>query len=118
MARKDRQAQSGAETETDETASEAPESEGGDESAAEIDESAQEPVGTAIAGPITSVSVNLHGRLEKAMRELHTAPQDVVFPLHTVEMLTGRLKTILPEAIKAASDEELKADLQTLLGLL
>jgi hypothetical protein len=97
MARKDRQAQSGAETETDETASEAPESEGGDESAAEIDESAQEPVGTAIAGPIT---------------------QDVVFPLHTVEMLTGRLKTILPEAIKAASDEELKADLQTLLGLL
>ena len=61
---------------------------------------------------------NLHGRIERAVRELQGAPQQVHFALHTVEMLTGRLRLALPNAINASTDESLKADLQTLLALL
>lgn len=62
---------------------------------------------------------NLHSRLEKAARSLSThGGQERVHALNQVELLTGRLKMALPAAISATDDMELKAALETLLGLL
>lgn len=73
--------------------------------------------GDAVLAPAAAPG-SLHTRLEKAVKALQTGPQDVHYPLHKVEMLTGSLKLALPPAISAASDADLKASLQALLNLL
>lgn len=61
---------------------------------------------------------NLHDRLSKAVRSLAAdAGQEKTFALHQLEVLTGRLKMVLPAGI-AATEKELQSALNTLLGLL
>jgi len=92
--------------------------------AADAEESAGEEVSFETSDPVLAEHIhpnpagNLHSRLEKAVRAVHSGPQDAHFALHTVEMLTGRLKSILPSAIGAVDDEDLKTSLSALQNLL
>jgi hypothetical protein len=82
------------------------------EESANLTETAEEEKGASPA------QVNLHVRLEKAVRKVQAGPREVHYPLHKVEMLTGALKLALPEAIKAAEGSDLKPGLQKLLDIL
>jgi hypothetical protein len=105
-------AQAAAETASDEAA---PDQASGEES--EESGAAGDPTPVSSESPATA-PVNLHQLVAKAARDARMGPQEVHFPLHNVELLTGRLKTILPAAIEAAPDETLKSGLQALLNLL
>ncbi|MCE9565836.1 MAG: hypothetical protein K8U57_27745 [Planctomycetes bacterium] len=90
-----------------------------DQSPAEdVPEEAAEPQPDAIASQAFSEVFDLHDRLTKAVRAIASdAGQEKTFALQQLEMLTGRLKMVLPAGI-AATEKELQADLNTLLGLL
>ncbi len=81
-----------------------------------VEESSEsEPVNeTASTSP-----ADIHSRLTMTVRAINTtAGQEKMFALHQLEMLTGRLKMVLPAGIEAADDGELKAGLEALLALL
>src|SRR5262249_33261392 len=72
----------------------------------------------ATAAPATP-TLPLHTRLEKAVRTMsHSGNPDAAHALNKVELLVGTLKHSLPAAISAVSDDQVKADLQSLLALL
>jgi hypothetical protein len=62
----------------------------------------------------------LHDLLSKAARHATSthAGQESVFALHQLEMLAGRLKVLIPAGIAATEDPDLRAALNSLLGLL
>lgn len=75
---------------------------------------AEQPV-AAGAGPV----LGIHERLEDAeLASLTGGKPDLVHSLNRITILTGALKTALPEAVKHVEDAALKADLEALLGML
>ena len=72
-----------------------------------------------IEPPTPKATPNIHERLTKLVRSITPhAGQEKVFALHQLELLTGRLKMVIPAAIAATDDSALRADLTSLLGLL
>jgi hypothetical protein len=60
----------------------------------------------------------IHERLEDAELEAMTGHPDVAHALNRITLLTGALKTALPEAIRHVDGGDLKAALQALFDIL
>ena len=91
----------------------------------EVDESSESeaieelPGTDPVSETVPTAPADLHSRLTKTVRAIGTtAGQEKVFALHQLELLTGRLKMVLPAGIEAADDGEMRAGLEALLALL
>jgi len=63
-------------------------------------------------------AAGIHERLEDLELAMIAAPQEKAGAFNRIAILTGTLKTALPDAIGHVEDEQLRADLETLLALL
>lgn len=71
------------------------------------------------ASPVVNAPTDLANRLTKAVKAIVASGNpEAVHALHKLEMTVGDLKNALPAAIAAAGDEQLKADLTSLLAVL
>lgn len=76
------------------------------------------PVDIARMTAIRPEGGGLHERLETAELAAMTGPQELAGPLNRITVLTGALKTSLPDAIRHVTDDDLRADLESLLASL
>jgi hypothetical protein len=78
-------------------------------------ETSAEEADMVTGSPVT----DLHARLTKAVHAISTqGGQEKVFALHQLELLTGRLKMVLPAGIAATEDAELRTGLNAILAIL
>jgi hypothetical protein len=89
----------------------------------EVSEDQPEPTDekqeTASIAKLTAIkATGIHERLEDLELAMITAGPDKGWALNRITLLTGSLKTALPDAIRHVDDLALKADLEALLGLL
>ena len=103
----------------------------GDESSEEVGESSEmtgdelnaledaDPQESQPVPEAATPSVPLHTRIEKTVHGLRASGNPAgAQALNKVEILMGSLKLSLPSAIDGVGDEDLKADLQSLLAIL
>ena len=68
--------------------------------------------------PVFAAPFNLHQRLEALELTMLGKPAEKAWPINRVTILTGTLKTALPDVIRHIEDESLRDGLKTLLEML
>ncbi len=90
-----------------------------DDANAELNEPTTEDVNGMMVTAPAAITTDLHGLLSKEVRSINThAGQEKVFAIHQLEMMTGRLKMIIPAGIAATDDPAIIAGLNALMSIL
>jgi hypothetical protein len=90
----------------------------GEASEDQPDPTDEKPETISIAKLTAIKAAGIHERLEDLELAMIAAGPDKGWALNRITILTGSLKTALPDAIRHIDDVALKADLEALLGLL
>jgi hypothetical protein len=104
--------------ETDEQENEAAEGESDEQDPIAEEVTGENPETTSIEKLTAIKTEGIHERLEDLELSMMTASQDKSGAFNRVTLLTGALKTSLPEVIKHVENAALKADLEGLFGIL